>query len=150
MIAYLKTLGWFCLWVGFWVTAAAIDSTRTAKPRSFSSDIETYMARPNDTTTGSPVFYRADGTIISGAIDRMVMKPITQDSVVFDDDSLAVIQLVLHSSLTRRKTAPTSIDKLTVIGPFSIPSYDAATGKVTVKALFSAGTTPITVPLRVQ
>jgi len=94
--------------------------------------------------------YRADGTILGQSPERMAMRTVVIDSVQFDDDSLATITLNRVPTNTQRRTAPTSSDKITVGGPFTIEDYNETTGIVTVKALFAAGSTYVTVSLNVQ
>ena len=104
-----------------------------------------------DTTKQSGVdTYRADGTVLGGSADRMALRSVVCDSIIFDSDSLAVIQLNKVPTQTKRRTAPTSADKLQVVGAYTISSYDAKSGKVTIKALFVAGSTPMTVTLTTQ
>jgi len=125
---------------GYWVAATGLIAA---------GKLNSYQAE-TPKQAESMETYRADGSVMGGTPDRMKARTVICDSIVFDDDGLAVIQLNMTPSETKRRTAPTSADKLSVKGAFEIDNYDAATGKVTVKALFSAGTTPITVPLMVQ
>lgn len=99
----------------------------------------------------APLVILPDGTILGQSDERMALRTVVVDSVVFDAaDSLAEITLNMVPTNTQRRTAPTSSDKITVSGPFLIDSYNDILGTVTVKSLFNPDSNYITVSLSVQ